>query len=137
MADPRAKRFDYAVEVRDTHVLAEGLEPLEVPEGWSPEHLVLAGLVRCTLTSLGYHGRQLGLQVSGGGRATGEVTRRESDGRYAFVEVECLLDVQVTPPPAGEQLNDLIAAAERDCFVGASLTAKPHYRWRVNGGDLS
>ena len=137
MADPRAKRFDYAVEVRDAHALAEGLQPLEVPEGWSPEHLVLAGLVRCTLTSLGYHARRLGLQASGGGRATGEVTRRDDDGRYAFVHVECSLDVQVAPPPAGEQLHDLIAAAERDCFVGASLTAKPHYRWRVNGGDLT
>ena len=26
---------------------------------------------------------------------------------------------------------------ERDCFVGASLTAKPDYHWTVNGEDFS
>ena len=30
----------------------------------------------------------------------------------------------------GEELLEL---AERDCFVGSSLTAKPSYRWLVNG----
>jgi len=28
---------------------------------------------------------------------------------------------------------ELLARAQRDCFVGASLTARPRYEWRVNG----
>jgi hypothetical protein len=65
--------------------------------------------------------------------AVGMVTKRETDGRYAFVEVECRLDVQLDPLPGGEQLTGLLALAERDCFVGASLTESPRYEWRVNG----
>jgi len=30
-------------------------------------------------------------------------------------------------------IRELVAKAERDCFVGASLTVKPEYRWLVNG----
>jgi hypothetical protein len=33
-------------------------------------------------------------------------------------------------------VRDLIAKGERDCFVGASLTAKPTYRWTVNGEEI-
>ena len=35
-----------------------------------------------------------------------------------------------------DALAELLAKAERDCFVGASLTAKPSYRWTVNGAAL-
>ena len=31
------------------------------------------------------------------------------------------------------ELAALLAKAERDCFVGASLKPSPRYRWRVNG----
>ena len=31
------------------------------------------------------------------------------------------------------ELAELIAKAERDCFISASLTTKPRYRWTVNG----
>jgi hypothetical protein len=27
--------------------------------------------------------------------------------------------------------------AERDCFIGSSLTAKPAYRWVVNGHAIA
>ena len=56
-----------------------------------------------------------------------------TDGRFAFVEVECGLDVRLDPEPEAERLTELLALAERDCFVGASLTEKPRYEWRVNG----
>jgi hypothetical protein len=71
--------------------------------------------------------------VSGSASAEGVVARREDDGRYAFVEVECGLDVELDPALGGERLTELLDLAERDCFVGASLTAKPRYEWRVNG----
>jgi hypothetical protein len=33
-------------------------------------------------------------------------------------------------------VRELLARAERDCFVGASLTVKPRYSWTVNGEEL-
>ena len=47
------------------------------------------------------------------------------------------LDVSVAPAPDADELRALIEKGERDCFVGASLTVKPHYHWTVNGEDLS
>jgi hypothetical protein len=64
------------------------------------------------------------------------VTERDEDGRYAFVEVSCRLDVELEPLPAPESVEELLALAERDCFIGASLTAPPHYEWWVNGKDV-
>ena len=90
---------------------------------------MLAGLVRCSLNSLGYHARRAGIEVTGSGDASGTVTQREDDGRYAFVEIMCRLDVELTPAP--DDLEALLGKAERDCFIGASLTAKPTYVWNV------
>ena len=95
---------------------------------------MLAGLARCTLTSLRYHARRLGVEVAGSAAASGEVTQRDTDGRYAFVRLKVELDVTLEPAPAN--VRELISKAERDCFVGASLTAKPRYRWTVNGEEL-
>jgi hypothetical protein len=30
------------------------------------------------------------------------------------------------------EVGDLVAKAERDCFIGASLTLKPEYAWHVS-----
>src|SRR6476469_4815356 len=87
----RARTFDYAVEVdeawdarseRGGAVLAGDDE-----EHWAPEHLVLAGLARCSLTSLRYHCTRAGVGLSSRASARGTVTRREDDGRFAFVEI--------------------------------------------------
>ena len=66
----------------------------------------------------------------------GVVTRREADGRFAFVDLRVDLDVVLEGPPPPEQIRELIAKGERDCFVGASLTAEPGYHWTVNGKEL-
>ena len=129
----RAKRFEYAIEIAgDGRLTADGAAPLELDERWSADHLLLAALAHCVLTSLRYHGRRAGIDVAAAQAAAGGVvTRRESDGRYGFVEVECRLEVRLEPEL--EDLPELIAKAERDCFVGASLTVDPRYEWRVNG----
>jgi organic hydroperoxide reductase OsmC/OhrA len=119
------RRFQYAVAVTSG--------ALEVDPGWSPEHLVLAGLGRCTLKSLTFHADRASIAAAGTAAVDGSVTKREEDGRYALVEVECGLDVELDPAPAGPALTELLDLAERDCFVGASLTATPRYEWRVNG----
>jgi uncharacterized OsmC-like protein len=130
-----AKTFEYAISLdRAGRPAAEGGEPLELPEEWAAEHLLLAALARCTLRSLRYHATRAGLDAIGSASARGTITKREDDGRYAFVEIECELDVEIEPAP--DDLAELLAKAERDCFVGASLTAPPRYQWRVNGSDL-
>ena len=132
----QAKTFDYAVslDARGTAHSGEGGSPLPREDAWTPEHLVLAGLARCTLKSLEYHARRA--DVTSGGRATaaGEVTQRPTDGRYAFVHVKVELDVTLEPAP--QNVRELLAKAERDCFVGASLAVKPRYRWTVNGEEI-
>lgn len=107
---------------------------LEVPPEWTPEHLLLAALGRCSLASLRYHAQRAELVV---GHASGEtralVTRRESDDRYAVVEAAVEIAIELDPEPGADELAELLAKAERDCFVSASLTVKPRYRWTVNG----
>jgi organic hydroperoxide reductase OsmC/OhrA len=104
---------------------------------WSPEHLVLTGLCRCVLTSLHYHARRAGLQPVSSGEAHGVVTRREDDGRFAFVEIRVDLEVAIEPAPVADDLRALITRSEQDCFIGASLVVNPDYHWTVNGEDLS
>jgi organic hydroperoxide reductase OsmC/OhrA len=134
----KSKEFEYAVAVeRDGRIGAEGLTPLATPDGWSPEHLVLAGLVRCSLTSLRYHADRTGIDTLASGSATARITKRESDGRYAFDEIEVRLDLELEPAPPGEELEALLTKAERDCFVSASLAVKPSYRWTVNGAEVT
>jgi uncharacterized OsmC-like protein len=132
-----AKELRYAVELSATGDLTEehGVA-LDVPAGWSPEHLLLAALVRCSLKSLRYHAERANVDLrsaSGSGRTL--VTKREVDDRYALVETDVELVVELEPEP--DPLDELLALAERDCFVGSSLTAKPTYRWFVNGRTIA
>jgi organic hydroperoxide reductase OsmC/OhrA len=130
----RAKTFTYSIELeRSGRMWAAGEGAVDLDEAWSPDDLLLAALARCTLESLRHHAGRTGLDAVGSAEARGVVTRREEDGRYAFVEIECSLDVEFDATPPEEELRELLAKAERDCFVGASLTVPPRYRWRVNG----
>jgi organic hydroperoxide reductase OsmC/OhrA len=126
------KRLEYSASIdRDGSLCAEGKERLDPGENWTPEHLVLAALCRCTLAGLRFHAKRANVRASGTAAATGVVTKRDADERYAFVEVLCGLDVTLEPPP--DDPRELVALAERDCFISASLTATTEYEWRVNG----
>ena len=129
----RVLTFDVSVDTERTASSGLGGATIPADDAWWAEHLVLAGLARCTLTSLDYHAHRADLVTVGSARARGVVTKRESDGRYAFVDVEVELDVKLEPSPDDQGVLELLARAERDCFVGSSLTAKPRYAWTVNG----
>jgi organic hydroperoxide reductase OsmC/OhrA len=130
MGQPRPKVFAYEIEVdRDGRTAIPGDPAHALPSGWTPDHLLLAALVRCSIKSLEYHARRAGIEVQAAGSASGRVTKRESDGRYAFVEIACTIDVELVPLPAAT--SDLFLKAQRDCFVGATLTVEPRYEWRV------
>ena len=127
----KAKELRYAIDLGEGGTLrVEDGTLLTADPAWSPEHLLLAALVRCSLKSLAYHARRSRLEVA---RATGSartlITKRESDGRYAIVECDVELEVRLSPEPGPEQLTQLHAKAERDCFVSASLAVKPTYSW--------
>lgn len=131
MAVAGPKVFDYAVEVdRGGRMTVPGGAQLEPGEGWSPDHLLLAALVRCSIDSLTYHARRAGHEVSASGSAHATVTRRDTDGRYALAEADVRIEAQLRPRAA--ESAELAAKAERDCFVGASLTIAPRYEWHVS-----
>jgi organic hydroperoxide reductase OsmC/OhrA len=133
---PKVLEYEAAIDVAG-EVSAEGCPPFALPDEWEAEHLVLAALLRCTLTSLRYHAKRREAQTRGAGRAAGTITKRDGDGRYAFVEIEAALDVEITPEPPGDELRELLAKAERDCFISASLSIAPRYVWRVNGAHVA
>ena len=72
MAEPRAKVFDYAVELdAEGTASISGGEGFLPPDGWSADHLLLAALVRCSLDSLTYHARRAGSTTRGRDRRPG------------------------------------------------------------------
>ena len=139
MPEVRARVFEYRVTTDSdgTAHSERGGTGIARDDAWTPEHLLLAALARCTLTSLDYHAKRAGVTVAATADARGTVTRREEDGRFAVVTVSVAFDVSLPEPrPANEALRELFARAERDCFVGASLTAEPTYSWTVDGEEL-
>jgi uncharacterized OsmC-like protein len=131
VAEPRAKRFEHGVALlRDGRFSAEGVL-LDVGQGWTPEHLVLAGLLDCSLTSLRYHALRYGIAVGAEGSARGLITKRDTDGRYGFVDILCRFEISLDPKPEQSEIDALLAKAERDCFIGASLRPAPTYVWEV------
>ena len=126
-----AKILEYAVELdNDGRMTIPGGGQFTPPEGWSADHLLLAALVRCSIDSFAYHARRGGHTVTAGGNAHGTITKSGEDGRYRFVEITVRIDAQLTPRT--NEVDDLVAKAERDCFIGASLTLKPEYEWHVS-----
>ena len=136
----RARIFTYDVSLDSdwaAHSPRGGSAIPNEEEAWTPEHLVLAALSRCSLTSFRYHARRAGHEPELRATAHGVVTRREEDGRFAFVEIRVEVEAAFTPPASREELRELIVKGERDCFVGASLALTPDYQWTVNGEDFS
>lgn len=126
-----AKVLEYAVDVdRAGRMTIPGGGQFVPPEGWSADHLLLAALVRCSIDSFAYHARRAGHEVAASGEAQGKITKQGEDGRYRFVSIDVRIDVQLTPRT--NEPDDLIAKAERDCFISASLTVKPEYTWHVS-----
>ncbi len=112
-----------------------GAPPEEFPHGdpsrWSPEHLYLASIASCTMISFLAHAEHHDLEVrSFRAGASGTVTRRAEDGRYAFVEVRLRPEVQMAPGHA-EAARGLTGKAERDCFISASTSADVRTDWSI------
>ena len=134
---PRAKRTEYGVTVEHGgRALADGEAPLELDETWTPEHLVLLALARCSLASLDYHTRRLSIQADAAAVANGAVSARE-DGSWGMLDLECRIEARFEPALASAPLRGLLKRTEAGCFVGTSLTPKPRYHWTVNGAEIA
>ncbi len=130
----RAKHFEYWITLDEDGLTADG-QPMQLADA-SAEHLLLAGLARCSISSLAYFARQRNVEATASAYASGTVTRREEDDRYGFASIECRMDVQLGDELREDELRTLLQSAEWGCFVGASLRPAPRYKWRVNGRDL-
>src|SRR3954471_16736157 len=134
----RPRTFTYEVSLDRSGTATSGRGGAPIPsddENWTPEHLLLTALCRCTLTSLRYHARRAGLVLEASAAADGVVAWRAEDERFAFAEIRVRIDVELPDAPEEEAVRALVMKAERDCFVGASLLLKPDYHWTVNGED--
>ena len=116
----------------DGSLAAEGNEAVRFEPEWTPEHLLLAALARCSIGALASHARRLSLDVTATAQASGSVGRRDDDS-WGFVELECRATIELRPAPDDETVRALLARAERGCFIGESLLPKPTYSWTVNG----
>ena len=97
MAEPKPRVFEYDVSYDGEGRATAQDSTIDIPQEWAPEHLVLAGLVDCSVTSLRHHAKREGIEVQASGYARGTVTRHPEHGRFAFVEIEVRLNVTLTP----------------------------------------
>jgi organic hydroperoxide reductase OsmC/OhrA len=130
----RAKHFEYWITLDDDGLKADG-QPMQLADA-SAEHLLLAGLARCSISSLAYFARQRDVEARASAYASGTVTRRGEDDRYGFTDIECRMEVELDGELDDAALRSLVQSAEWGCFVGASLHPAPRYRWRVNGQNV-
>ena len=132
----RAKHFDYWITLDEGGKLSADGRPVDLRDEVGAEHLLLAALARCSLSSLAYFARQQGLETNGSAFASGTVTLRDEQDRYGFTNIECRMEVTLDGKVSEAELGSLLERAEWGCFVGASLNPAPRYKWRVNGRDV-
>jgi organic hydroperoxide reductase OsmC/OhrA len=132
----RAKHFEYWVAIDEAGSISADGSPIETGTDVSAEHLLLAGLARCSISSLAHFAGKRDISVSATAYASGTVTLRAEDDRYGFTDFECRIEVDLGEEVPEDELRQLLDSAEWGCFVGASLDPAPRYKWRVNGRDL-
>lgn len=137
MANVRAKVFEYTSQLDpDGAVRAEGGDPVALPDGWTPENLLLAALLRCITASLRHYAGPAGIAVTVAGRAHGTVTLREDEGVFGLVAAEADVDVTLDPLPEPDAVAKLLRRAKVGCFVSNSLSVHPAFRFTVNGAPV-
>lgn len=134
----KAKRLEFEADATWDGLVSwdDDVAVVQTGPGLTPEHLIVGAVARCTLASLRHAAGRAGVEADGTAHAHGVVTARPDDGIFAFVEITVEKDVTMSPEPGPDDVRELIARAERGCFAGQSLRAKPDYRWRVNGSEV-
>ena len=133
----RSKRVEFELVVGpDGAAWIPGRDDGRRRESWTPEHLLLEALGRCALASIRYSARRAGIEVTASAHAHGAVTRRASDGRFAFTSIDVTVTLDDRPDLSEEALANFRHHSERGCFIGASLNVEPNYIWRYDGQAL-
>jgi organic hydroperoxide reductase OsmC/OhrA len=128
---------DYRVEITSTGVkrgrlaaAADGLPELEVasppefggPDGvWSPEHLFVASLAACLMTTFRAIAELSGVVVlEYGDRASGRLIRAE-DLLYRIDRVTLRPEIVIADPDQIDRARRLLDKAERACLISRSV----------------
>jgi len=145
----KSHRFPVSIqwqEGRLTQASAAGKPPLEVatppefkgglPDVWSPEDLLVTATAACyavTLLAVAEAKRLtlLDLRVDG----TGHVERR-NDGRYGFVAIELVANVEVDPADV-EAAEKASRYAEDACLITLALDTPVHLELHVQARELA
>ena len=134
-ASVRPKLFRFPVDIdwdsgRRTRARVVGKQPLGIatppefrgtdPELWSPEDAFVAAAASCLAVTIAALAERDQLPLNHlSVHADGVVGRRE-DGRFGFVRIEQLVELE-TDPDSEEAARTLVAKAEEGCLVTVSL----------------
>ena len=145
----KSHRFPVSIQWWDgrlTQASAPGKPPLEVatppefkgglPGVWSPEDLLVSAAAACyavTLLAVAEAKRLtlLDLRVDG----TGHVERRK-DGRYGFVAIELVANIEVDPADV-ETAEKAARYAEDACLITLALDTPVHLELHVEARELA
>jgi organic hydroperoxide reductase OsmC/OhrA len=113
----------------------EGLPPLFVasppefggPKGmWSPEHLFVASVAACLMTTFRSIAEMSGLEVvSYSDSASGDLVRGE-DGLYKMTEITLRPRVSIADPAKADRALRLLEKAEKVCLISRSIESEVH-----------
>ena len=132
-----AKRVRVRVLSTDGGVLiAEGEGAIDPPEVWKADHLLSrrSRAAQCRACATTQNAPASTCSERGDGRASSR-SARTTDATPSSRSSRPTRSSSSRTRATSQRLNRL--KAERDCFVGASLTVEPEYRWRVNGRAVS
>lgn len=91
---------------------------------WSPEHLFVAAVASCLMTTFRAVSTMSKLEIAGySDDASGELIR-DSDGRYRIESVTLRPRVVITDPEKVDKALRLIEKAEGACLVSRSIDAE-------------
>jgi organic hydroperoxide reductase OsmC/OhrA len=133
----RHKVFDYATRLawsdgRSGTLSAEGRPDLAVssppefrgePGRWTPEHLFVAAIEICTMTTFAALAERAGLEIRGyASEASGRLERVE--GGFQFTRVVLRLRIALADPAAREAAAKVLEEAHEACLIGRSIRAE-------------
>jgi len=102
---------------------------------WSPEHLLLASVSLCHMTTFQALARRSGLSIEGY-ESQSEGVLDKTRGGLAFTTIRVLADVRVAEADRG-RAGELLHSAERHCIVSNALRPAVEVEAVVNGVSLS
>lgn len=97
--------------------------PKGVPNTWSPEHLYVASLNACLMTTFLAIAENSKLEViSFSCESSGKLEK--VDGKFMISEVELMPEIKVTSEKDKERAGRIIVKAEEHCLISNSVKTK-------------